>query len=278
MQRFLQQWCGYCLTADVREQALVFLYGPGGNGKTVFVNTLVGILADYAVVSALDTFSAARGERHPADLAMLHGARIVIASETQEGRAWDEVRVKRLTGTDPITARFMRQDFFTFLPTFKITIVGNYAPVLNNVGDAERRRFCIVPFATKPERPDLLLEQKLKAEWPAIFAWMIAGCLDWQANGLIRPERVLQETAAYFAAQDVLGQWIADQCDAEPGNKSKWETSAVLYANWKDYAELAGEQPGSRKAFAENMKRRGFLPVPKYAGRSFEGIRLKWTH
>ena len=49
----------------------------------------------------------------------------------------------------------------------------------------------------------------------------------------------------------------------------------MLYASWKNYAEQAGEQAGSRKAFAENMKRRGFLPVPKNAGRSFEGIRLK---
>ena len=228
-------------------------------------------------MSAPDTFAAVRGDRHTTDLAMLRGARLVTASETREGRAWDEVRIKNLTGGDPITARYMRQDNFTYLPTFKITVVGNYAPVLRNVGDAERRRFCIVPFVTKPARPDPLLEQKLRAEWPAIFAWMIAGCLDWQANGLKRPQRVLTETADYFAAQDVFGQWIEDQCNPEPGNARKWETSAVLYASWQKYADDAGEPRESRKSFAENMKRRGFRPVPKGAGRSFEGIQLKWT-
>ncbi|MBA3516556.1 MAG: DNA primase, partial [Rhizobiales bacterium] len=75
--RFLQQWCGYCLTGDTREHALVFVYGPGGNGKSVFLNTVTGILADYATVAAMDTFAASPTDRHPTDLAMLRGARLV---------------------------------------------------------------------------------------------------------------------------------------------------------------------------------------------------------
>ena len=274
--RFLRQFCGYALTGDVREHVLLFGYGAGGNGKSVFLNTVAGILGDYATTAAMDTFAASQGSTHPTDLAMLHGARLVTASETEEGRAWAEARIKAITGGDPISARFMRRDFFTFNPTFKLFIVGNHKPVLHNVDEAARRRFCIVPFTRTPTRPDRELEAKLKAEWPAILRWMVDGCLDWQRNGLTRPRSVVDATADYFAAQDVLGQWLADECDCEPGNPHKVATSAELFAAWSAFAKAAGEDAGSKRAFAEAMQRRGFEPTrSRTLGRCYQGVRMK---
>ena len=115
--RFLQQWFGYTLTGDTREEALLFVYGPGGNGKGKLLNTIQGILGTYCRTAPLETFTVCQhGDRHPTDLAMLNGARMVCASETEEGRAWAEVRIKQLTGNDVITARFMRRDFFEYRP------------------------------------------------------------------------------------------------------------------------------------------------------------------
>ena len=144
--RFYQQWCDYCLTGDVKEHQLLFAHGPGGNGKGVFLNTLRSILGDYAINAAMDTLVLGSVDKHPTDLAMLRGARLVTASETEEGRAWAEARIKALTGADPITARFMRQDFFTFQVQFKLTIISNYKPVFKNVDAAHRRRFNLAPF------------------------------------------------------------------------------------------------------------------------------------
>jgi len=208
--RFLRQWCGYCLTGDTREHALLFGYGSGGNGKGVFLNTVSRIMGDYARNAAMDTFTASATDKHPTDLAMLRGARLVTASETEEGRAWAEARIKALTGGDTITARFMRQDFFEYVPHFKLTIIGNHKPVLKNVDDAAKRRFNVVPFVHKPAKPDLQLEHKLKAEWPAILRWMIKGCLDWQLHGLVRPDVVKNSTAEYFSEQDTVSQWVSD--------------------------------------------------------------------
>src|SRR3954470_14226609 len=209
---------------------------PGGNGKSVFLNALTGILRAYAATAAMDTFTASKGDKHPTDMAMLRGARLVTASETEEGPAWAEARIKQLTGGDPVSARFMRQDFFTFTPAFKLTVVGNHQPMLKNVDEAARRRFNIVPFVRKPEKPDRQLEEKLKAEWSAILRWMIQGCLDWQQNGLVRPESVTEATEAYFAEQDLLSQWLADECIVDVGNASRWETIASLFAAWSRYA------------------------------------------
>jgi putative DNA primase/helicase len=275
--RFMQQWCGYCLTGLIREHALVFVYGDGGNGKGVFLNVTTSILNDYAATAAMDTFTASHGDKHPTDVAMLRGARLVTASETEAGRAWAEARIKSLTGGDRISARFMRQDFFQYTPQFKLFIIGNHKPVLHNVDDAARRRFNIVPFLRRPATPDRELEQKLMAEAPGILQWMIDGCLDWQANGLQRPETVKAATEAYFSDQDLIGQWIEDACDVRPGQPRIWDKSTDLFDSWTEYAHKAGEPPGSKKAFGQAMQRRGFEPyrVPNVGTRAFRFVRLR---
>jgi putative DNA primase/helicase len=271
---FLQQWAGYCLTGDVSEHALVFCHGDGGNGKGVFLNTMIGILANYAVVAPADTFTASNHDRHPTELAMLRGARLVAASETEQGRTWAENRIKQLTGGDPITARFMRGDFFTFSPEFKLTIIGNHQPALVNVDNSTRRRFNIVPFLYKPRSPDLGLTERLRAEWPAILRWMIDGCLDWQRNRLTRPLSVLDATAAYFEDQDLFGQWLSGCCETQLGNDRMTEITAKLFGSWKAHALQAGEKPGSQKSFSMTMQKRGFQPGRSGAARFFRGIRL----
>ncbi|ULB09571.1 phage/plasmid primase, P4 family [Cereibacter azotoformans] len=282
VMRFLQQWAGYSLTGITREHTLVFLYGDGGNGKSVFINTLTGLLGEYAATAGMETFTASKSDRHPTDLAMLAGARLVTASETEEGRAWAESRIKQMTGGDRITARFMRRDFFTYTPQFKLTLVGNHRPALANVNAAMRRRFCMVPFDRKPPEADPQLEDKLKAEWPGILRWAINGALDWQENGLIRPQKVLDATAEYFEEQDLFGQWLAEECslDAKRGPYS-YETSRDLFESWTAYARAAGEEPGTSTRFGEMLARRGLLRgqerVNGKVAKVWRGINLRRT-
>jgi putative DNA primase/helicase len=181
-----------------------------------------------------------------------------------------------LTGGDAVTARFMRKDFFTYTPQFKLTIVGNHKPLLRNVDEAARRRFNLVPFTRRPSHPDRALETKLEQEWPSILRWMIEGCGDWLANGLIRPESVRAATAAYFDSQDLLGQWLEEECDCEPGNQYKQATTAILFEAWSAYAHRAGEDPSSKKSFSEQMQKRGFESHRGSGGvRGFRGVRLR---
>lgn len=274
---FLQVWCGYLLTGETIEHVLLFLFGPGGNGKSVFLNVVARVLGDYAVTASMDTFTAARGERHPADLAMLDGARLVSASETEEGRAWAESRIKAITGGDPVTARFMRGDFFTYRPAFKLMIVGNHQPVLRNVDQAVRRRFLILPLTRQPSHPDLELEAKLWAEAPQILAWMVRGCLEWQAEGLPRPQAIQEATEQYFADQDVFGEWLAAHCTL--GGTGDHAASAALFGSWKTFAEAAGERPGTQKRFGSQLRRLGLTSanarIDEKVVKAWYGIRLK---
>ncbi len=271
--RFLQQVAGYGLTGSTREHALFFIYGPGGNGKSVFLNLLNYVMGDYATTASMATFTASKHDRHPTDLAMLNGARLVSASETEEGRAWAESRIKQVTGGDKISARFMRQDFFEFAPQFKLMIVGNHAPVLGNVDEAARRRFNIIPFTHQPIKPDRELENKLRAEAGRILSWAIQGCLDWQTHGLVRPGIVTAATADYFEDQDLFGQWIEDRCER---NRQTFEQPTPLYNDWAKYARAAGDEPGTLRAMSSKLRRAGFVPRKLPGGiRTYQGITLK---
>jgi putative DNA primase/helicase len=174
LQHYLRRFAGYCMTGDTGEHVMFFLYGTGANGKSVFINTLRSIWGDYACVAPMTAFMASHIDQHPTDLAMLRCVRLVVAQETEVGRQWAEAKIKSITGGDPITARFMRQDFFTYIPQFKLVVVGNHKPGLRNIDEAIRRRMHLVPFTVSipPEARDKQLFDKLKSEWPGILKWV----------------------------------------------------------------------------------------------------------
>lgn len=271
--RFLQMWGGYSLTGVTKEHALVFVYGPGGSGKSTAINTMADIIGEYATNMATSTLTATKHDAHPEELARLDGARMAWASETEKGRAWAENRIKSLTGGDKITARNMRQNSFEFTPQMKLVIVGNNQPSLTTVDDAIKRRFIILPFDHPPKVKDPDLPNKLRAEWPGILSWMIQGCLDWQANGLIRPEIARRATESYFDQQDVFGQWLEEHCMI---GKQEADTTTKLWDSWQSFAYRQGEAPGSRqRTFPETLSQRGFEAIKNtngIRGRGYRGL------
>jgi len=274
LQAFLQRVIGYCLTGSVNEHALFFLYGTGANGKSVFLSTIAGLLGDYAKTAPASAFTATSTEQHPTDVAGLRGARFVTAIETEDGRWWAEAKIKNLTGGDRITARFMRQDFFEYVPQFKLIVAGNHKPGLKNVDEAMRRRLHLVPFVVTIRRQerDPELAEKLKAEYPGILRWAIEGCLAWQREGLSPPEIARVATEDYLSAEDSLGRWLEECCVTDRAN---WTSGAVLFASWRRWCEDNVEYAGSQKRFSQNLEVRGFAQKRSRTARGFAGIVLQ---
>ncbi|MEJ0093208.1 MAG: phage/plasmid primase, P4 family [Methylocella sp.] len=274
---YIQKMFGYCLTGSIREHALFFGFGTGGNGKGVLLGAMNGILGSYARIAPMETFVATHQSGHPTDLAGFAGARFVSASETEEGRKWAEAKVKALTGGDPISARFMRQDFFDFAPTFKLFVTGNHKPGLRGVDESIRRRFHLIPFAVSipQDEQDRRLPEKLKEEWCGILAWAIEGARKWCEEGLDRPAAVSGATNDYLEAEDTLATWLDECCELNANYRTP---RAQLFASWKAWAERGGEFVGSQKQLFEKLENRGFQPSKDRDGtRTFLGVRLKLT-
>ena len=257
MARLLQQWFGLCLTGETNEHKLLFIYGPGGNGKSVFTDIIRHILGDYAVVASPEMFARNRGNSHPEAIARLAGSRFVIASETNEGQTWDEARLKQLTGGEAITARRMYAASFDFTPQFKLTFAGNFKPSLRSVDDAIKRRFIIVPFLFKPDVPDRDLLSRLMKTAPAIMQWAVDGLMDWRENGLIVPDTVKAETNAYFEEQDEFAAFLETHCVLDPLNKKICAPAGDLFRLWQEHADGLGEWSGNSKAMGARLSRYG---------------------
>ena len=269
---FLQRMAGYALTGSVRDHALFFIYGTGGNGKGTFLNTLTWILGDYAHTASIEAFTETRSDQHPTSTAALMGRRLVSAQETEEGRRWAEAKLKSLTGGDPITARFMRQDEFTFDPQFKLVVVGNHKPSFRAVDDAIRRRLHLIPFTVKIDKPDTQLADKLRAEAGGILAWAIQGTRQWLEAGLQAPECVRAATEDYLTSQDTLETWIAECCDADKAFSGK---VSVLFDSFRGWCERSGEFVIGRKRFVEALLSRGYDKQVYGGNYMIRGLRVR---
>ena len=232
------------------------------------------ILGDYAQVASMDTFTTTHNPTHPTDLAKLRGARLVTATETEEGHRWNEAKLKQITGGDRITARFMRQDFFEYTPQFKPMISGNHRPSLRNVDVAMRRRFQLVPFTvTIPQDKRIYgFADTLCIEWGGVLQWAVEGCLAWQRDGLQPPRAVTKATKNYLEDQDVLRTWLAEKTVDDKGARAN---PTELYRAYKGWAEASNEYVWSQKQFSQKLEERGYIGKKSHGSRYILGLRLK---
>jgi len=256
LEGFLQRVAGYVLTGSTSEHALFFLHGNGGNGKSVFVKTLAYVLADYAKPASVETFLDTQQANHPTDLAGLQGARLVTASETEANRHWAEAKIKALTGGDAIAARFMRQDFFSYTPVFKLVITGNHKPRLRSVNEAIRRlQFIGERFVVFLGGNDDLEGHQMQAEAAGILAWAIAGCIGWQRQGLNPPQAVTEATVDYLKAEDAIGRWMEERCET---GRQHATAPRPLFTDWCQWCDMNRERSQSEKWFVQQLEARGF--------------------
>jgi len=275
MIAFVQRIAGYCLTGSVREEKLFFLYGEGRNGKGTLIETLGYALGDYATTVPMATLLQVKHPEHPTEIAKLCGTHLAIAAETVDGARWNAARIKQLTGGDKLTGRFMRQDYFDFMPTHKLVVSSNQQPLLGRVDFAMASRLILIPFKQRFGQPDENLKERLRAEAPGILAWAVQGCLGYQAAGLAVPASVRAATDEYLREQDDLTLWLEECCVRKNDPTGRQPTTSQLYASFRDWCERNGAVPGSAKMFMARLEEKGFKIGDRSHGeRRVHGVRL----
>lgn len=249
---FIRRSVGYSLTGDTREQCLFLCHGAGANGKSTMLESLRVILGEYSANTPFNTFEQRNNDASSNDIAALYGKRLVTASETNEAKKLNEARAKSVTGGDPVTARFLFGEYFTYTPTYKIWLAMNHKPTIIGSDDGIWRRIRLIPFNVSFKgRADKKLTHTLKAEAPGILAWAVRGCIEWQQCGLAEPAVVLAATAEYRIENDVIAQFIEAQCVKNNLARVK---GGDLYAGYKSWAIDNGDQPLTNTAFGRRVK------------------------
>lgn len=268
--QYVKRAFGYSLTGVRWEQMILFLLGMGSNGKTLLTSIMLALFGDYGHTIDPGVLMLRRDDRMATGLADCQGKRLLVCSETNDGRRLDEALVKQITGGEAITAERKYENPFTFVPQFQIWFSTNHSPDIRGTDHGIWRRVQLLPFDVRfwdaekgEEGPAHLqankgLAEVLLSELPGILQWALQGCLEWQVDGLTTPEEVRNATAQYREDQDIIGAFIKECCDTgEPKNIR--DTAKNLYTKYVKYCEDASEPPKKQRSFGDALKERGFV-------------------
>ena len=276
--RGFQELCGYSLLQENPEQIMAILYGIGKNGKSVTIGALARVWGDYAVNIAAESLMVRRNDGPRSDLARLHGARLVTASEGESGAYLAESVVKQLTGDDAITVRRLYENEFEFRPGAKIFLATNHEPRIRGTDEGIWRRLWLLPFTvTIPEdKRDPGILDKLEAEGSGILNWCIEGLRRYQENDcrLAPPEKVLAATARFRSESDMVGRFLAQEMKADVLGTIERSALYKIYLKW---CEDEGEKPVSNRAVIKYLRERGFGERKLGGAMCWTGIRVKST-
>ncbi|MGH2505850.1 MAG: DNA primase family protein [Ktedonobacteraceae bacterium] len=270
---FIQRVIGYALTGKTGEQAMFILWGSGANGKSTLLDVIAKLLDEYGMNTPASTLLAkSKNDTQSYDLARLAGVRFVAASETDQDKKLAEGTIKSLTGDKSITARLLYGNPFTFNPIMKLFLATNNKPQISGKDEGIWRRVKLIPFKVTipPEERDKDLYDKLVAELPGILNWAIQGCLDWQQQGLNEPEEVVLAIQEYRNEQDIMAQFLEEECTLTPTASC---TAKELYAHYCQWCEENGEKPDSQKRFGGTLLRISGIDKYKSGTINYSGIK-----
>lgn len=275
---WFKRFLGYSLTGLYSEQLFLFLHGGGSNGKGVLMKVLKLLFGGYFGTVATSTLMEQKRQGGAAspDIVAMAGYRLLMASETSSGSAFDEQFLKNWTGGDPQIGRGVyAKNELTFEPVGKLAIAGNHRPRISGTDYAIWRRLRLVPFRRtfKDDEKDEKLHERLGDELPDICAWIIEGCLEWQRRGLADMPAVIKEAGREYAEeQDTLGEFLEENVELRPGAECASREIFPLYIAWAIRCNLKSV---SRQAFGRQIVERGFTKRRNRDGPLYVGMGLK---
>lgn len=273
---FIQRAVGYSLCGSTEEQKMFILYGNGRNGKSVFLDIITELFGDYSAnIQPQSIMVKPSSSNANPDIAKLAGTRLVTTTEPGEGMRFDEGLVKQITGGDKISARFLYEDEFEYIPQFKLWMATNHKPIIRGTDDGIWRRLVIIPFTVQiPEdKVDKKLRQKLKRELNAILHWAVEGFLKWQREGLKEPEVIKAQREDYRLEMDVVQSFINECCIVDQNESVQ---SSLLYQAYKTWAQENNQYLMNSTKFGREMSKR-FIKF-KSSGIYYKGIGIKKKH
>lgn len=275
---FIHRFFGYCITGECTEQVYACFIGEGANGKGTMFEVLREILGELSWSINPDLLLDSKTTKSPDGpspaVMSLQGRRLVVASETDEGRKLSAANIKRFTGDDTLTGRNLFDKFDTnFTPTHKLVLYTQHPPRGLASDFALKRRLLYITYNLRyvddPEyhsrqeplqahyfrKKDGDLKKKLRAEKEGILAWLVRGCLLWQQEGLRIPDSIRAAVEEIGLREDYVQQFLDAVCTREgvgPGEGVTFKAFYERYAKW--YRDEIGNDEKDRRFMLSKRK------------------------
>lgn len=278
-RRTVQQVAGLGLLG-MSPQKIMFHYGVGANGKSVFLETIARILGSGLMVGLPRESIIGAGERSVGgaspDLVRLYGKTMVRILEVPGDEPLQEDLIKRLTGGEPFPVRTLFKGYFEFQNVATPHMSGNGLPTINGTDNGIWRRMLLVHWdQTIPddEQRDFeeFVTELVREDAPGILAWLVAGALDYLQNGLQVAPDIRSKTDAYHEEMDPIGEFLAacvvqdEFCELQANE---------FYQAYVDWSMANAKRHRTNTKFGRTIKEK-YRKVTKNGRIYYEGIRLQ---
>lgn len=260
VRRTVRAYCGASLL-NVPLQRIMFHYGAGANGKSVFLETLTRVLGESFAIGLPPESIAGEGQRGAGaaspDIARLFGKRMVRVLEMPEGKPLHEDLVKRLTGGEKFPVRSLFKGYFEFVNRAKPHMSGNGFPTIDGTDHGIWRRMLVVHWGvTIPEGERREFEEVVSefvAEGEGILVWLAAGALDFLQGGLPIAPAIFAATEQYRRDMDPIGEFLTACVREEAGGAVQARSMHRAYVAW---SEANARRAKSETKFGKELSKR----------------------
>ena len=231
-----EEYCAHTLIPDTSFQKMLFLKGPGGNGKGTMARVLRGMHDPDAVGSV--GITDLNDERKRTSLA---GKTVNISGEQSRLNLVSDTYLKKITGEDPIDIRLLYGEVKNnVVLSVRFLELVNEMPATSDSSDALKRRMMILLCPNKIKNPDPDLDRKLIKERAGILRrWVTALHRLYDRGGFLEPESSKEEVNQYMLENDPVNYWITQRMDRD----DEGTQSTELYADYKEWCAVVSVKP-----------------------------------
>jgi putative DNA primase/helicase len=285
MHTYVQRLLGSALIGRVTEHMLNIFHGAGSNGKDVLLGTVLSALGEYGYTASQELLLSSRQAAHDSVLSDLAGRRLIVCSETDDGRKLAESQVKLITGGGRVRSRRLYCESEQLEPSWTIILATNHRPSVRGTDHGIWRRLVLVPFRRRFWRPgiDQPGDDKLRAdpelrgklaeakELTGVLSWLVMGCLEYQQHGLRIPQAIAEETAEYRRSEDWMGEFLREVLVEDPTGRV---SLAALHARLVQWAQRRDFETPDNKVLSAYLRSHDYTLVKANVGEVLTGWRL----
>ncbi|WP_434718103.1 phage/plasmid primase, P4 family [Paraburkholderia sp. A1BS-2L] len=249
---FLQEWFGYLLVPSTAHQKMLWLLGPGANGKSALLAVMQDMLGEENSSSMM--LSEMSGEFYRYEL---YGKLANFAGEHPAGARLNDGFIKSVVAGDSITANRKGRSPIQFRPAVRIIAAMNELPALRDISHGFFRRLIVLTLNrtfTKEEQ-NHNLSAELQNERAGVLAWAAQGLLRLQhqkAFTMVPSSDTLCQQYQYTS--DPIAMYVRDRIIVRPNSRT---LKKVVYDDYRDYCIENGYQPADNATFGKAMKAKG---------------------
>lgn len=237
----LQEWIGYLLTPDTRQQKILLLLGPKRSGKGTIARVIAALLGAASVASPTLASLGTNFGLWP----LIGKTAAVIGDARLGGRSDIAQVVERLlsiSGEDFQTIDRKHREPWTGKLSTRITIISNEPPRFTDASDALACRMLVLELSQSfYGKEDTTLTDKLTAELPGILRWAIDGWKRLRGRG-----RFEQPASSAGAIDDLIdlaspvAAWARQTCRTDEPDQQWWLACTDAYERFKGWCEGQG--------------------------------------